>query len=75
MTLPIDIITYEPYPDYLPLCLINKNHLGYDVLPLTPDNYKVWKEKDEPIPEGYIRMGHAPFKHFKEITLPKLLKL
>jgi hypothetical protein len=74
MEFPLYIITYEPTPNYLPLCLINKNTLGWNVLPLTPDKYKVWKNKNAPVPEGYIRMGHAPFKHFKELTLPRFIK-
>lgn len=74
MDIPVDIITFKPLPDYLKKCLENTSRLEYNILPLTPDEYKVWKEKSKP-PEGFLRRGHAPYKHIKEITYPKMLKL
>ena len=77
MTIPVDYITFLPYPNYFETSYKNTLKLGYKVIPLTPDEYKVWKDKKTPMPkdQDFIRMGHAPFKHIKEITFPKLLSL
>ena len=75
MDIPVDIVTYTPYPEYLYLSLAKTKSLGYNILPLTPDEYKVWKQKSRPVPDGYLKMGHAPYKHIKEITYPKMVEL
>ncbi len=58
----IDIITYENengLPWYLERCIKDKVQKGFKVLPITPDSYD-------------CKPCHAGYKHFKEITLPKL---
>lgn len=67
---PIDYITYYKkdgkLPTEVPLSLKHTRKLGYHVLRLTPDNYKVPEE---------IKAYHAGFKHMRDITMPKIMKL
>lgn len=61
----IDIITYEnngEMPWYVKHCVKDKIKNGFNVLPLTPDSY------DCP-------PYHAGYKHFRDITMPKLLHI
>tara|TARA_R100001224_G_C3954029_1_gene126752 strand:- start:4 stop:522 length:519 start_codon:yes stop_codon:yes gene_type:complete len=60
----IDIITYRnkqgELPSYLEQCIQDKIKNGFNVLPITPDEYN-----DE-------KPYHAGYLHFKNITMPKL---
>ena len=62
---PIDYITYYKegkIPNEVELSLERTKKLGFDVLKLTPDNFN-----ENPY--------HCGFKHMKEITMPKIMKL
>ena len=66
---PIDIITYKKngeLPEYLKKSLPRTKKKGFTILKLTPDSYLVPTE---------IKAFHAGFKHMKEITMPKIMKL
>jgi len=67
---PIDYITYYDSKGNLPLevsySMKNTKKKGFHILKLTPDSYDVPNE---------VKSYHAGFKHMKEITLPKILKL
>jgi hypothetical protein len=67
---PIDYITYYnkegKLPNEVPISLKHTRSLGFHVLKLTPDNYKVPEE---------IKAYHAGFKHMRDITMPKIMKL
>ena len=76
MDIPVDIITFEPLPDYLTTSIAHNSSLGYNILPLTPDKFQIWKGKgDVPKNKKFIRKGTAPFKHLRDITIPKLMEL
>lgn len=67
---PIDYITYYKEDGKIPNEVIKSmkdtKNKGFHILKLTPDSYKVPQE---------IKAYHAGFKHIKEITIPKILKL
>ena len=67
---PIDYITYYKKNGKIPNEVIKSikdtKSKGFHILKLTPDSYKVPQE---------IKAYHAGFKHMKEITIPKILKL
>lgn len=67
---PIDYVTYlnkeGKLPDEVKPSLKRTKKMGFHVLKLTPDTYKVPDE---------IKAYHAGFKHMKEITMPKIMKL
>tara|TARA_R100000353_G_scaffold19770_3_gene18128 strand:- start:2507 stop:3214 length:708 start_codon:yes stop_codon:yes gene_type:complete len=77
---PIDFITYTKdgqLPPFQDKVLRDVRDKGFDILPLTPDDYKVVKAgtKKADIPEGFIGSWHAGFKHLRDITAPKLMDL
>lgn len=62
----IDIITYKKnneLPNYLKVTLPRIKEKGFNILELTPDTF------------NDIKPYHAGFKHIKEITMPKFIKL
>ena len=63
---PIDYITYEGAGPEVKKSITNTKKMGFHILKVTPDNYNVPEE---------VKAGHAGFKHMKEITLPKILRL
>jgi len=67
---PIDYITYykndNKLPKEVPLSMKQTKKLGFHILKLTPDSYKVPSE---------IKAYHAGFKHMRDITMPKIMKL
>lgn len=67
---PIDYITYYKDDNKLPsevnLSRKQTKKLGFHILKLTPDSYKVPSE---------IKAYHAGFKHMRDITMPKIMKL
>lgn len=66
---PIDYITYEKnglLPKYVSLSMKNTIDRGFDILPLTPDNYDV---------PNKVNAYHAGFLHIREITIPKIVEL
>ena len=64
---PLDYITYLDKNGKMPkevfTSMENTTNLGYSILKLTPDSF------------NDIKPYHAGFKHIKEITLPKIIKL
>jgi hypothetical protein len=66
---PIDYITYKKngkLPSEVSKSMKETKKKGFHILPLTPDTYNVPDE---------IKAYHAGFKHMKEITIPKIIKL
>ena len=67
---PIDYITYykndNKLPKEVPLSMKQTKKLGFHILKLTPDSYNVPSE---------IKAYHAGFKHMRDITMPKIMKL
>lgn len=67
---PIDYITYYKNDGKIPpevtISKKQSKKLGYHILKLTPDNYDVPNE---------IKAYHAGFKHMRDITMPKIMKL
>jgi hypothetical protein len=67
---PIDYVTYYDKEGNLPKEVSKSKKdtkkKGFHILRLTPDNYSVPNE---------VKAYHAGFKHMKEITMPKFLKL
>jgi len=63
---PIDILTFHnennELPNYLNESLERTKSKGFDILNITPDNYR-------------IKPYHCGFKHLKEITIPKIDKI
>tara|TARA_Y100001938_G_scaffold5555_1_gene6946 strand:- start:2611 stop:3168 length:558 start_codon:yes stop_codon:yes gene_type:complete len=63
----VDYLTYTKngvLPDYLQKSINRTKSLGYDILPITPDEYHL---------DNMI--GHCSFIHLRDITLPKIEKI
>lgn len=58
----LDYIIYTPLPSYFIKAVSHNHNLGWKSTALTPDSYT-------------IRPAHCPFKHIKEITIPKIDKI
>ena len=58
----LDYIIYDPLPSYYKEAFHHNKELGWKSTPLTPDSYT-------------IKPCHCPFKHIKEITIPKINKI
>ena len=58
----LDYIIYDPLPSYYKEAFHHNKELGWKSTPLTPDSYT-------------IKPCHCPFKHIKEITIPKIDKI
>jgi len=77
---PVEFITYlkggNP-PPFERNVIRDVRTAGFDILPLTHDEYKVVRAgtKKEDIPADHIGSWHAGFKHLRDITAPKLLEL
>tara|TARA_R110002153_G_scaffold273354_2_gene444070 strand:+ start:536 stop:1090 length:555 start_codon:yes stop_codon:yes gene_type:complete len=61
----LDYIIYEPLPSYYKEAFTHNKDLGWISTDLTPDSYDIEK----------INVFHTPFKHIKEITIPKIEKI
>ena len=58
----LDYIIYEPLPSYFIKAVSHNHNLGWKSTALTPDSYT-------------IKASHCPFKHIKEISIPKIDKI
>lgn len=58
----LDYVIYEPLPKYFIEACSHNHNLGWRSTRLTPDKYT-------------INPAHCPFKHIKEITIPKINKI
>ncbi len=58
----LDYVIYEPLPKYFIEAYSHNHNLGWRSTRLTPDKYT-------------IKPAHCPFKHIKEITIPKINKI
>jgi len=61
----LEYIIYEPLPSYYKEAYNHNKKRGWDATELTPDNYDITT----------IKAFHCPFKHIREITIPKIDKL
>mgnify|MGYP003644087500 FL=1 len=76
---PVDMIVYANDKGELPSFFneVDKKltSKGFTVLQQTPDHFPVDKCKGTKtcqLPEGVIHVYHSPYRHFTEITLPKM---
>ena len=58
----LDYIIYDPLPSYFIKAVSHNHNLGWRSTALTPDSYT-------------IKPAHCPFKHIKEISIPKIDKI
>lgn len=61
----LDYIIYKPLPDYYNEAFTYNKDNGWVCTDLTPDDYDITK----------MNVYHCPFKHIKEITIPKIEKI
>ena len=58
----LDYIIYEPLPYYYNEAYNYNKNKGWVSTDLTPDSYDL----------NFTKVYHCPFKHIKEITIPKI---